>query len=135
MNIPGNDLLEDALSVISSQEVIYYRAVSRALNNVGQYVTAYATGISIYGSFQPVDRKLYDQYGLNLQKVYYTFYTSNDLIDVKRDVSNDQLIFNGNRFKCESNNDWYVIDGWKGVLCCLNKTPSEMVFDGETIGG
>lgn len=129
MNIPGQDLLEDALSIIESQSIIYYKASSRVLNDVGQYVTTYAPGTNIYGSFQPVPKNLYQQYGLDLQKTYYTFYTSNDIIDVQRDVSNDQIVFNGTRFNCESNNDWYAMDRWKGILCCLNQSPSDMIFD------
>ena len=61
------------------------------------------------------------QYGLDLQKDYYTFYTSNDVLDIQRDVSGDQLIFNGKRYQVESNNDWYPMDGWKGIICVYIK--------------
>lgn len=115
--IPGSNLLNAALTVIAKQTVTYYRSTGRALNNVGQDVTTYAAGVSAMGSFQPVPRKLYTAYGLDLQKSYFTFYVSSNVIDVERDVSGDQIAFNGRRFQCESNNDWYAIDGWKGVLC------------------
>lgn len=118
MSIPGANILNMALTVIAQQTVQYYAYVSRSLNVVGQEVTVYAAVVNVVGSWQPLPRKLYMQYGLDLQKDYFTFYTSNDVLDVTRDVSGDQIAFMGKRFQVESNNDWFQLDGWKGVLCC-----------------
>lgn len=115
--IPGSNLLNMAFSIIAKQSIIYYFANGRTLNNVGQDVTTYDVGIQVLGSFQPVPRKLYQVYGLDLQKSYFTFYASKNIFDVNRDISGDQISFKGDRFQCESNNDWFAIDGWKGVLC------------------
>lgn len=115
--VPGSNLLNRALRLIVSQMVTYYRFISRSVNSVGQDVTLYADPVTLYGSFQAVDRKLYDQYGLDLQRSYYTFYSSNNITDVGRDVSGDQLVFSGQLFQVESNNDWFKVDGWKGILC------------------
>jgi hypothetical protein len=117
MSIPGQNILNMALTLINRQTVQYYQFESRALNSVGQDVTTYASVVNLVGSWQPVPRKMYIQYGLNLQKDYYTFYTSNNLLDVTRDVSGDQVAFMGKRYQVESNNDWFQLDGWKGVLC------------------
>jgi hypothetical protein len=118
MTVLGSNLLKQALTVINPQFVTYYKATSRTINSVGQYVTTYDGGTIIRGSFQAVPRKLYEQYGLDLQKSYFTFYTLNDITDVQRDVSNDQLVYANKRYQCESDVDWFVQDGWKGVLCC-----------------
>lgn len=115
--IPGSNLLNMAFRIIAKQIITYYEAVDRSLNNIGQNVTLYAPPVAIPGSFQPVPRKLYEAYGLDLQKNYFTFYTSNNLIDVGRDVSGDQITFQGLRYQCESNNEWFGLDGWVGVLC------------------
>ena len=117
MYIPGQDLLKMALTMIYRQNLTYYKAVGRTLNSVGQYVTEFAQGVIMSGSWQPVPRQLYMQYGLDLQKDYYTFYTSNNVIDLDRNVSADQVAFNGQLFQVESNNDWFALDGWKGILC------------------
>lgn len=117
--IPGSDLLDLALSVISAQSVTYYRASGRTLNAVGQEITNYQAPTTIIGSMQPVPRRLYEAYGLPFNRTYYTFYTSNNTQDINRDTSGDQLIFNNQRFQIESNNDWYPVDGWQGVLCVL----------------
>ncbi len=115
--IPGANVLNMAFRIIAQEGVVYYRDLGRIQNVVGQDITQYDTGIKMLGSFQPVPRNLYTVYGLDFQKSYYTFYTSNNLLDVTREISGDQIAFNGQRYQCESANDWFMIDGWKGVLC------------------
>jgi hypothetical protein len=117
VGIPGQNLLNMALTIIARQALNYYRFAGRSLNSVGQDVTVYEPVTVIYGSFQPVPRNLYQQYGLDLQKDYYVYYTSTNNWDVQRDVSGDQIAFNGKRYQCESNTAWYALDGWNGVLC------------------
>lgn len=117
MSIPGSNLLNMAFTLIARQTVSYYQYQSRASNAVGQDITTYAAPVSLSGSFQAVPRKLYELYGLDLQKSYYTFYASSNLLDVARDVSGDQIVYNSRRYQIESDNDWFAIDGWKGVLC------------------
>lgn len=115
--IPGANILNMALQIIAKQTVQYYAFVSRALNAVGQDIATYAAVQNIVGSWQPVPREVYVLYGLDLQKDYFTFYTSNNVLDVTRDVSGDQIAYRGRRYQVESNNDWYQLDGWKGILC------------------
>lgn len=125
MSVPGSNLLRKALTIIAKQAVLYYQVDSRILNDVGQYVTTYLPQVTIYGSFQPMPKNMYEQFGLDLQKTYSIFYTLNNIIDIQRDVSNDQIRFNNDLYQCESNNEWYAQDGWKGVLCCLLKSPAQ----------
>jgi len=117
MTIPGQNILNMALQIIQEQIIQYYQYESRSLNSIGQDVTVYAAPVNIVGSWQPVPRKLYLAYGLDLQKDYFTFYTSNNILDITRDVSGDQVSFRGRRYQVESDNDWYQLDGWKGILC------------------
>lgn len=123
--IPGSNLLKTALSVIVSQTVAYYGYQSRALNDVGQEVSTFAAPISLKGSFQPVPRQLYHQFGLDLQKNYFTLYASTDILDLSRGVSGDQIIFDSKRYQVESSIDWFNIDGWKGVVCCQINEPGD----------
>ena len=115
--IPGQNLLNMALTLIAKQSIQYYQFVSRSPNSVGQDITVYATAITLVGSWQPIPRQLYESLGLDLQKDYFNFYSSNNVLDVTRDVSGDQLSFSGRRYQVESNNDWFQLDGWKGILC------------------
>jgi len=115
--IPGMNLLSMALTVIQRQTLQYFQFDGRSLSVIGQDVTAYKTVIDLVGSWQPVPRNLYMSLGLDLQKDYFTFYTSNNLLDITRDVSGDQVAFMGKRYQVQSANDWYQMDGWKGILC------------------
>jgi hypothetical protein len=132
--IPGVNVLNMAFNVIAQQTIAYYKYLSRSLNNVGQDVSVYDTPVNIKGSFQPIPRSMYQSYGLDLQKDYWMFYVSKHLIDVYRDVSGDQIAFKGQRFQCESSNDWFDEDGWVGVLCVLITAPTDQpVFGFGTI--
>src|SRR5580692_4896145 len=104
MGVPGINLLNMALTIIAKQTLSYYQFVSRAPNAVGQDLTVYADPVNLVGSWQPVPRHLYDIYGLDLQKDYFTFYSSNNILDIQRDISGDQLIFMGKRYQVVSNN-------------------------------
>ena len=116
-NIPGQNLLNMALTVIQQQTVQYYQYSTRSLNAVGQDVTVYLHAVNIVGSWQPVPKDLYQSYGLDLQKEYFTLYTSNNVLDINRDVSGDQVVFNNFRYQCQSDVEWFALDGWKAVLC------------------
>ena len=132
MTVPGSNILDLAMTVLGSQTVNYFRALDRTLNNIGQNITEFDAGILVSGSFQPVPRRLYEIYGLDFQKSYFTFYVSKNVIDLQRNVSGDQLEFQGQRYQCESNNDWFGEDGWVGVLCVLI---DEFVVDGREVFG
>lgn len=115
--VPGMNLLNMALTVIQRQTITYYQYTGRSLNAIGQDVTTYAAPVDIVGSWQPIPRNLYEQFGLDLQKDYFNFYSSNNLLDVTRDVSGDQLVFMTKSYQVESATDWYQLDGWKGIIC------------------
>lgn len=114
--IPGSNLLDDAFLLINTQRVSYFQFLSRSVNQIGYDVAVYASPVYLNGSLQPVPRNLYEKYGLDFQKSYLTFYASANILDVKRDVSGDQIVFNGKKYQVESSNDWFLIDGWVGVL-------------------
>lgn len=134
MTIPGANLLRMALTIIAPQGITYYAPVSRALNDIGQYITTYAAPIVIEGSFQPVQRQLLQSMGLDLQKSYYVFYSSFDLQDVERDTSPGLLVdLRGEVLQIESDTDWFTQDGWKGVLTCYSALAVPSLVNGEYI--
>lgn len=115
--IPGSNLLKMAFSIIAKSTVLYYKYNSRTLNDVGQYISVYDVPQQLKGSLQAVPRDFYQQFGLDFTKSYFTFYASTDFLDVQRNVSGDQIEFNGVRYQCESTVDWFEIDNWDAVLC------------------
>jgi len=117
MIIPGSNLLNMALRVIQSQPVNYFKFFSRSLNNEGNWITTHYPPEMIRGSVQPVPRNLYEKNGLEFEKNYINFYTSNDLIGVERDISGDQISWNGRQYQCLSTDPWIALDGWSQILC------------------
>lgn len=126
--IPGCDLLSDALSILGTQFVSYFRFKRRVDNEIGNYVTEYYDAVDLEGNLQPVPRQLYHDYGLDLNKIYYTFYASAHILDVQRNISGDKIVFQSNTYICESANDWFAIDGWVGILCVLVNPINQKVF-------
>jgi hypothetical protein len=116
MTLPGCNLLGMALRVIGQQTFQYYAFVSRATNDIGIDVPTYAAPVPLTGSVQPVPRNLYQVYGLQLDKYYATFFVSQNVLDVTRDVSGDQIGFNGQTFQVEQKTDWFAQDGWDSFL-------------------
>jgi len=100
-----------------SFDLSYYAFSARVTNDVGYDVPTYATAKTLYGSVQVVPRTLYQHMGLDLQKNYINVYTSNAISDIKRNISGDQIAFNGSRYQCESITNWHGVDGWVSILC------------------
>lgn len=116
MAVPGSNLLSRAFKLISRQEITYYSFLSRSANAIGLLNATYDDPVTLYGSVQPVARRLYEQYGLDLQKNYFTIFVEQNTIDVRRDVSGDYAIFDGMKLQCESITAWYSLDGWVQIL-------------------
>ena len=117
MRVPGANVLRMAFSAIARDDLHYYQAIGNSLNDIGQRVSQYQPGVIVCGSFQPIDRSKFTHLGLDLQKSYAYFYISRNFIDLNRDISADQLGFQGRRYQIESDTKWYHIDGWMRMLC------------------
>lgn len=119
MSIPGENLLDVALSVIGSQEVLYYQYAGRTLNSMGVYVASFVDpAIDVYeGSIQPVNRSVYAERGLDLEKNYVSWFLPFiDAQDLVRDQAGDQFEYNGRRYQMKGKTDWFMQDGWVEML-------------------
>ena len=117
MRVPGANVLRKAFNAVFRDELHYYQAIGNSLNDIGQRVSEFLPGVIVRGSFQPVTRNKFVHLGLDLQKSYSYFYISKNMIDLTRDISADQLGFQGRRYQVESSTKWYHIDGWMQLLC------------------
>ena len=116
MTVPGSNILTTALRVIAKQTVLYYEFLARTPNAVGQDVSVFFPPVPIQGSWQAVPRSLVSQLGLDWQKRYYNFYVPKNVLDVARDISGDQIQFQGRQYQVLSASDWFGVDGWVGVM-------------------
>jgi len=112
--IPGSCLLTSAMALIGATDgAMLYKFTGRTENNFGILVSTYASPVELIGvSIQPVNRKVYQQYGLDFQKNYITIWAPDDLQDLARDTSGDYITWNGRKWQLMSGRDWHAVDGW-----------------------
>lgn len=115
MMVPGSNLLNIALSVITHSPITLYVATGRVENAIGEWVTTYAPAYPVEGSWQPVDRTKYEALGLDLMKNYYTFYTSEVVRSINRGESPDLCERNGRKYSAVGDVPWNDVDGWQSV--------------------
>lgn len=115
--IPGANLLGMALSVIQPQALQHRAFVSREENSAGDSEAIFAAPASIDGSMQPVERKLYQQLGLNLSKNYSTLYVFGTVQPTARDRDGDLILYAGKTWQCESERDWSACGEYRKILC------------------
>lgn len=116
MTVPGSNLLSQALRVIKPVSFQYLQFQNRSVNASKQWVPTFAAPITVWGSVQAVPRNTYAQYGLDLQRDYIKIFVREDVIDLDRDSSGDRFIYNNDLFQLESENRWFLQDGWASCL-------------------
>lgn len=116
--IPGANLLGMALRVIQPQTLQLRAFVSRDENAAGDTVSVFADPVEMPGcSMQPVDKKLYQQLGLNLAKNYSTLWVFGNVQPTARDRDGDIVLFDGKTWQCESDRNWSGVGEYRRVLC------------------
>jgi len=115
--IPGANLLNIALGVLGWQSVTYYRDIGRETTDTGRDVTKYCTLDTTGCSVQPLSGNRVAEKGLDTQKNYVTWYVQADVIGAGRDISGDMIEYEGIRYQCQSETDWFMQDGWKEIVC------------------
>lgn len=116
MSFPGGNLYGLARGLVGTQAYTFFGGSGRVLDTRGLWVTSFAPGVPLRDSIQAIERKLYQSLGLELDRYYIIIYTDNPLLVVERDISGDQIEFNGERYQLLSDTDWRPQDGWRGVL-------------------
>lgn len=114
--IPGSNLFSKAISVIAPQSVMWYPITGRTVGSSGKYLNAYDLPISISGSFQSVKRQMINHLGLDLNKTYKMFYSSDETFDVDRARAGDRFTVNGRMYDAIGSADWVFQDAWKSVM-------------------
>lgn len=117
MIVPGSNLLARAFTMIARQSVDWLQFQGLVTNAAYIEVPTWSVAVPITGSFQPVDRKLIQDLGLDWTKNYAIFYSENSFTDVTRDVTGDRLVYAGQTYQIESKQPWYTQDRWDKVLC------------------
>lgn len=117
--IPGSNLLNMAMGLIAPQTVKYFQALPRgAANTIGVLPSAFAAGVNVTtGSLQPVPQNMFQQLGLDYAKTYVTWFVQRQIVGLERNSSGDEIEWNGSRYKCQNETDWFGQDGWLSIIC------------------
>jgi len=116
MIVPGSNLLAIALTVIAPETIALYPATGRTQNSIGEWVTTYAAGLPVEGSWQPIDQSKYESLGLDLSKRYFMFYASEDITGIVRNESPDIAERKGRKYSTVGDTPWYDVDGWQASM-------------------
>ncbi|MFV7791250.1 phage collar protein [Aliarcobacter lanthieri] len=112
-----NNLLNIALSVLPKTKARWYQFDRLDADDRGREIAVYKEPIEIIGSFQAMDIKTIQEMGLDTNKDYKVFYTSNNIKQVQRATSPDYLENLEDKYDILDNNNWFKINGWNGFLC------------------
>lgn len=111
------NIFASASRLIPQRNYQYLQFSNNSINDVGIVANSYSTEITIKANIQPVNRSVYEQFGLDMQKTYYTVFSSTLMQDLQRDVTGDQVIFNGKTLQIESTQgDWNSQYGFNSYL-------------------
>lgn len=116
--IPGSNLLGLALGTIGKTPASWLRFLARAEDEMGNYVSSYADPVTIHGSLQPVSSSRLIHLGLDINRAYFSFFSSSAVTGVQRDSSGDILEIAGRRYQVldAGDSDWRSVDGWSEVI-------------------
>lgn len=146
MLVPGSNNLALALKLQGQQQIELYSDAGRTINSVGVYETQYAAPVRVRASVQAVQRNVYAQLGLEMQKNYVTLFVRQNAVDLDRDTSGDVFSYSGRLYQLLSNLPWYRQDGWVSVLCVdigadpndyrtVSSDPGETAISSVTLAG
>lgn len=113
--IPGINLLSIALGVITPQQIVLHKWLSRSKNDLGHWVPVYAAGVPVEGSWQPTDTKRYAELGFDATKDYFTFYTTEPIRNLSRGTGVDVCYHNGRKYETVGETNWQTVDGWQAA--------------------
>lgn len=116
MITPGSNFFFQAASVIALTPVPYSRFVARTQNPAKQWISTHEPPVDVPMSVQRVPRSKYIQFGLEFQRNYVRLFAPVEMVDLDRDCGGDLIEWHGRQYKIESQNTWYLQDGWAMAL-------------------
>lgn len=116
MSLLRSNLLNKALKLIPPEQYQYLQFISQEPNEMGIMTANYKDPEMILGSVQSPENSLYQQMGLDLDKNYKIFYGAISIKGNEENPQPDRFIYDGKTYETVKNSDWFIYDGWCGVL-------------------
>ncbi len=111
------NVLRSVQTVIRAQTIIVRRFLSRATNDSGDWITAYSPDVTINVNVQPVTKSLYSKMGLDFEKDYVSILSVDNIDDLARDRSGDQVVIDSRLYETVGETDWQRSAGWNRIVC------------------
>ena len=108
--------------MIPGESFEYLKYEGETVNALGVKVPTYADAVPVTGSVQSPENSIYEQLGLSLEKNYKIFYASKDIKSNETQPQPDRFIYDNRTFETVRNTNWFLYDGWAGVLAVELKT-------------
>ena len=110
------NLLQQGLRLIPPESFQYEKYKEETVNSQGIKVPTYEKAVTIKGSVQSPENSLYQQLGLSFDKNYKIFYCASVIRGNEVQPQPDRFIYDGRTFETVKNTNWFIYDGWCGVL-------------------
>lgn len=111
----GN-LYKLASGLIPLSTFTYFEFDTNIINNQGQKVPSFKTGVTKKGSVQSIDTVLFERLGLDTSKEYKMIYSSIDIKILENGKSSDRATYDGNTYQALTKANWLTYNGWVGVV-------------------
>lgn len=115
------NLLIEASSVIPFEEFEYIEFDDNVINEMGIKQPTYKEPIKLKGSIQPINSNLYQQLNLDLQKEYYTVWTTQKINTTIDKEYNDMIKYNDNIYTVVKITNWDNYNKWTEITAVKEK--------------
>lgn len=123
------NVLLTAMSVILPEKLVYEKYKGTKTNEIGMDVPQYDIPVITKGSIQfHISEKMYQAYGLDLNKDYALVDVPADIVGAEGKNSPDRLTFHGKKWIVVKCNNWYIYNGWVKLIVVAQKD-----YEGDTI--
>lgn len=112
-----NNLLNQALTTIPSQEFVYYRRKDSTINELGIRQITYEEPQTLRGSVQSIEQRMYEELGLDRSRKYIKICVSANIrsVDNEQD-SPDKIIWMNKIYLVIKCTTWFAQDGWVRII-------------------
>lgn len=116
-----------------NKEFQFYKYLGTVIDDMGRDVPEFAPPIPQTGSVQAVPNKMYEQFGLNLDKNYKIVYSPALIQSIAEEVQPDRIVYQKRTFEVVENKNWYETNGYTKALMVELKELRQNGSDTDTV--
>ena len=122
-----------ATSVLGCNKTFEYcDYIGTTTNEIGNEILIPAEPVQYTGSIQPVSNKMYEQFGLDLQKNYKVVYCPQLLHSIAEKEVTGKIVYNGGTYDIIENKNWWETNGYtRCVICEIKKFRDDDNFSNQ----